>query len=184
MLLDKIIKTKRYLLRKIKETDSEQIFSLYSEDDVVKYFGIQKFTKIIEVRNMINFLAKEQEQLKRITFGIISKKSNSLIGMCHFHNYNDAYKKAELSFEVCKTKWNQGIMSEILPIFLIFGFDELKLNRIQAIVCKENIASIKLLLNNGFEKEGILRENIYNFIENKFEDTIVFSKINSRKNLI
>ena len=60
----------------------------------------------------------------------------------------------------------------------------MKLNRIQAIVCEENIASIKLLERNGFLKEGLLRENIFNFIDNKFEDTFVYGKINKNNEIL
>ena len=69
-------------------------------------------------------------------------------------------------------------MTQVLPILINYGFKEMKLNRIQAIVCEKNTASIKLLKNNEFQKEGLLRENIYNFIDNRFEDTLIYGKIN------
>jgi [ribosomal protein S5]-alanine N-acetyltransferase len=42
-----------------------------------------------------------------------------------------------------------------------YGFKELELTRIGAIVFIENKASNKLLINLGFKKEGILRNYMY-----------------------
>lgn len=42
-----------------------------------------------------------------------------------------------------------------------FTFNELDVNRIEATVSTENIASIKVLKKLGFTQEGILRERSY-----------------------
>ena len=49
-------------------------------------------------------------------------------------------------------------MTEALSAILKFGFDELELNRIEAVVLPENTASIQMLEKLGFRKEGLLEE--------------------------
>lgn len=46
-------------------------------------------------------------------------------------------------------------------MFLFYYFNKLDINRIEAAVSTENIASIRLLEKLGFIKEGILRERSY-----------------------
>ncbi|NJP19736.1 MAG: GNAT family N-acetyltransferase, partial [Hydrococcus sp. CRU_1_1] len=54
-----------------------------------------------------------------------------------------------------------------------WGFNFLELNRIEAMVMLENLASMKLLNKLGFSEEGILKE--YGFWKGKFHDLRIFS---------
>jgi ribosomal-protein-alanine N-acetyltransferase len=56
---------------------------------------------------------------------------------------------------------------------LNYGFTELELHRIQALIAIENEPSLKLLLKNGFTKEGIMREDYV--VNGKNEDSHCFS---------
>lgn len=172
------MKMDKYRLREIKEKDFNEIFLIYSKKEICRYFGINVLNNISEAKRMTTFLQKNHKEKNIISFGITQKENDNIIGVCHFQNINSAYKKAEISYEINRTYWNKGVMTQVLPILINYGFKEMKLNRIQAIVCEKNTASIKLLENNKFQKEGLLRENIYNFIDNKFEDTLIYGKIN------
>ena len=49
-------------------------------------------------------------------------------------------------------------MTEALSAIIDFGFGEIELNRLEAVVMPENTASIKMLEKLGFRKEGLLEE--------------------------
>ena len=49
-------------------------------------------------------------------------------------------------------------MTEALAAVIDFGFKEMELNRIEAVIMPENTASINLLEKLGFRKEGLLAE--------------------------
>ena len=49
-------------------------------------------------------------------------------------------------------------MTEALSAILDLGFQEMSLNRIEAVVMPGNTASIKLLEKLGFHNEGVLKE--------------------------
>ena len=65
-------------------------------------------------------------------------------------------------------------MTEALNAIIKFGFQEIGLNRIQAVVMPENQGSEKLLEKAGFQNEGILRE-YENWGEKGFVDVSIFS---------
>ena len=50
-------------------------------------------------------------------------------------------------------------MREALRAALRHGFVEMGLNRIEAMVYPENLASLRLLQHLGFQKEGLLRQS-------------------------
>ena len=57
-----------------------------------------------------------------------------------------------------RSRWGQGLMSEVLPMLVRFGFEQLGLHRIEARVEPEHGASVRLLRKLGFTDEGLLRE--------------------------
>ena len=64
-------------------------------------------------------------------------------------------------------------MTEALGLVLDFGFDRMGLNRIEAVVFRDNAASCGLLEKLGFEREGLLRE--YEYLRGRYEDMAMYS---------
>lgn len=64
-------------------------------------------------------------------------------------------------------------MSEALEAIIAYGFSELNLNRIEALVAPGNVPSIRLLVKNNFIQEAVLKQHYFH--EGKFEDSIVFA---------
>ena len=60
-----------------------------------------------------------------------------------------------------------------LKAILEFGFTELKLHRVEALIAAENEPSLKLLLRYGFSKEGTMREDYV--VNGKNEDSDCYS---------
>jgi [ribosomal protein S5]-alanine N-acetyltransferase len=69
-----------------------------------------------------------------------------------------------------------GIVSEALKKVVEYGFNEMKLHSIEAILDPKNRGSEKVLLKNGFVKEGHFIENEY--YEGRFLDSMVYSLLN------
>ena len=72
-------------------------------------------------------------------------------------------------------------MTEALYQILEFGFNKLKLHRIEALTAEWNIPSIKTLGHFGFKSEGIMREDY--FINGKNEDSVCYSLLSREWNL-
>ena len=96
------------------------------------------------------------------------------MGECGFHTWNATHRRAEVFYvmrnEASKQK---GLMSEALKEVIKYGFTELELHRIQALIAIENEPSLKLLQKNNFTKEGIMREDY--LVDGKNEDSHCFS---------
>ena len=56
---------------------------------------------------------------------------------------------------------------------LKFAFEELNMNRVYGYWLEENIASLKMAEKLGFQKEGLLRKNI--FKENMYHNVCICS---------
>jgi len=154
-----IIETKRLQLRPAKESDLESLYEVYSNPDVVRYTGDTPWT---DKEEAIEFIEDANEGLKQESlFGwcIEHKQTKRVIGTCSLFECDLDKRVAEVSYEILPSYWGQGLATELLPLLIDFGFNKLELNRINAFVASGNIASLKLLGNNMFQREGLMRES-------------------------
>ncbi len=68
-------------------------------------------------------------------------------------------------------------MTEALKPIIAYGFGEMNLHRIEALTATYNVPSQKLLENNDFVKEGLLREHY--MVDGKAENSVIFSLLKS-----
>tara|TARA_R110000744_G_scaffold180013_1_gene299008 strand:- start:55 stop:369 length:315 start_codon:yes stop_codon:yes gene_type:complete len=80
------------------------------------------------------------------------------MGLFGFKVGNPKYKRAEVWYKIHSDYWKKGYATEALKAILDFGFDTLKLHRIEAGCAVENIGSIKVLEKSGMVREGRLRQ--------------------------
>jgi len=56
-----------------------------------------------------------------------------------------------------------------------YGFNEMNLHSMEAVIDPRNSASERVLIKNGFVKEGHFKEN--EFFNGEFLDSVIYSKI-------
>jgi len=82
----------------------------------------------------------------------ISEKNNpAMIGSICLWNFEKETKSAEVGYDLDLKFHKKGIMNEALGAVLNFGFNTVKLEKIEAFTQSNNQASIALLLRNGFQ---------------------------------
>ena len=159
-LFDKnlILESERLLLRPIKKSDTDDIFEIFSDIEVMKYYDLLPFLTKDDAINQVEVFRKCLSEKTMIRWGIELKESGKLIGTCGFFAFSEESLKAEMGYELNREYWNKGIMSEALKMIMDFIFRETDINRIEAYVEPMNTASLKLLESLGFTKEGLLRQ--------------------------
>jgi ribosomal-protein-alanine N-acetyltransferase len=167
--------TERLHLRKMKVSDSSNLFKIWSDPDVTKFMNVSCFTNENQAKEMINLLDDLSRDSKAIRFSIIKKESNEIIGSCGYNSLDFENEKAEIGYDIAKSFWGRGYASEAISSLLDYGFSSLKLNRIEAKADPGNVNSIKLLQKLNFTFEGTLRQ--YEKIEGKFNDLNIYSKL-------
>ena len=95
------------------------------------------------------------------------EKDGVYVGNVGLHIQEDVKRNTvELGYIIDEEYWNQGIASEAVKQIIEFGFSNLNIVRIFASVFEYNIASQKVLINNGFEKEGIAKSAVFKMGKN------------------
>jgi ribosomal-protein-alanine N-acetyltransferase len=106
-------------------------------------------------------------------FKIVAQESQKVIGWCGFHTWYTDHHRAEIGYGLYEEHdKRKGLMSEALKMILDYGFSEMGLHRVEALIGKDNEASLAIVKKFGFQYEGNLREH-YN-VDGTMEDSLVF----------
>ena len=177
-----MLETDRVIIRRFTIEDAKDMFNNWTSDkDINKYMLWDLHCTIDDSIKTIEFYIKCYENNSSyIMFAIVDKISNEVIGSISY-NLNRRHDYASIGYLLCKKMQNKGIMTEAINVFTNYLFNELKCNRIEAEVIKDNIPSIKLLEKCGFKEEGLIRSKYY--INNKYNDVYVYGKIRDEKNI-
>ena len=147
------IKTERLFLRKIEKLDSDVILFLRSDETVTKFIERPENRKTKNKTDAIKFIKEINEAFenqKSISWGITLINNIQIIGTICLWNFSENNKTAEVGYDLNPEFHRMGIMSEALNSIIDFGFNELKLDKIEAFTHKGNDNSKKLLEKKGF----------------------------------
>ena len=146
-----------FTLRELSIHDAENFLSYILNPNVNKFLSENDIPKDEEeAKREVLYWSRLFYQKSSLYWGIANKQ-NKLIGSCGFNSLSFTHKRGELSYDLDFEYWGQGIMTRALKKICDFALNELKLQRIQATVAEDNIRSLKLLMNLGFEKEGLMK---------------------------
>ncbi|MGN4126012.1 GNAT family N-acetyltransferase [Lysinibacillus sphaericus] len=167
------LETERLLLREIKKEDAQGIFNCFSNNDVTQFYGQDTLESVEQAEQFVEFFSKIHMEKRGIRWGIEIKGSAGIIGTIGFNAWLPKHKRAEIGYEIHPDYWRNGYTTEAITSVLSYGFKELDLTRVGAVVFIENEASNKLLTKIGFQQEGILRDYMYQ--NGKAHDTYIYS---------
>lgn len=166
--------TERLLLRQLQPADAADLYGYYADPEVFKYLDWCGPTSIEHAHEVIATWNRWYTEKRIIRWGMVFKATQRLIGTIFFGDFI-GQSRADLGYELARSVWKQGIMTEALQAVIPFGFKSIGLHRIQAIVNPDNLASIHVLKKFGFVAEGCLRAYEYHYVRKDFNDVIMLS---------
>ncbi|MGG3556601.1 GNAT family protein [Peribacillus frigoritolerans] len=165
--------TDRLLLRKFAVGDAEDMFEYASEPVVSRFVPWEPHNTIQDTYEFLNLIHKQYQEGKIAPWAIEFKQTKKVIGTIDFVAWSPIHSRAEIGFILSKDHWGKGIILEAATKVIEFGFNKMKLNRIEAPCMVENIQSQRVLQKMGMKLEGISREKY--FIKGKYRDMAMYS---------
>ena len=148
-----------YILREKTLEDAQDFHNYYTDPTVNKYIVSDIPRTLEESRDEVRYWMNVYYHNDGIYFAIARKDNNQLIGSIGITGINRIHNRAEVSYDLAKEYWNKGIMTKALNALVKYGFEVMKINRLEAFALKENIASRVLLEKCNFNFEGELKEH-------------------------
>lgn len=165
--------SQRLELRPVTPEIVHQLFTSNNGESAVKaYFQVDNIGyEHLKVRYEQGMQAY---RISQFYFLLCDRNNDEILGECGFHTWNTHHHRAEVFYSIrSEHQKNKGYMSEALQEVLAFGFQTLQLHRVQALVAKDNVPSLKLLDKFNFRKEGTARQDYR--VNDTFEDSEVYS---------
>ncbi len=140
------------------------------EEERNEFFFTLEGQKVLIRQQYINFLNGNCA-----CFGIF--KDNNIIGIIQLYDIVwSIFRNATLGYSLDEKEQGKGYMKEAAKLILNYGFNTLKLHRIEAATLTDNIKSQKILESYGFKRLGLSEK--YIMINGNWEDHFIYYKLN------
>lgn len=170
-----IIKTKRFTLRPFKQNDLLSLYNNVNNKKVV--FNLSSIPWPVTLKDEKEWLKKiicEQNKKDRKDMIWVIDIGGEAVGTVGFHKIVKGHK-AEIGYWLAEKLWGQGIMTNAVKLVTQYGFNKLKLLRIEGFVFSHNLGSKRVLEKAGFKQEAFLKKYIK--AHGKVMDAYMLAKI-------
>lgn len=170
------LETERLKLRRADLEDVNELYALRSDTEIMKYIPRPVATTLDEISEFIKLTDEKINNSELINWVITIKDNPKMIGTIGYYYIKPEHYRAEIGYMLLPEFQGRGYITEAIAKVVNYGFTEMKLHSIEAIIDPQNFASAKVLEKYNFNKEGHLKES--EFYNGKFIDTVIYSKLN------
>lgn len=171
------LESERLLFRAYDLVHAETLLFMRSHKDVSKYMDTEIPKHVKDSEKRIQEYHKSFKDKTGITWAIIDKASNKLIGDFGVWRIDRQNARGEIGYILHPDFWGKGFMKETMNTLIRFAFKDLNLHSLEANVNPENNNSKALLLKLGFKLEAYFRENFY--YNGEFLDSEIYCLLQS-----
>ena len=150
-----ILQTQRLIFRHLEPDDLNDLFALYKDPQVRRFFPEGTLTYQETKEELDWFLNGHPQQPELGLWATLHKASQRFIGRCGLLPCSiDQQPEVEVAYLLDKAHWGQGLGTEAAQAIRDYGFRKLQLSRLVCLIDRENGASIRVA-----EKIGMAFEN-------------------------
>jgi RimJ/RimL family protein N-acetyltransferase len=164
-----ILETKRLILRHLIMDDLDELFALYRDPDIRRYFpeGVKNYDDTKEELEWHMNGYPDHPELG--LWATVHKETNKFIGRCGLLPWEINSKlEVEIAYLLDKSFWHQGLATEAAMGIMKYAFEKLNLSRLICLIDPENIASQRVAQRIGMNLErkvdGIAGDNFSTLI--------------------
>ncbi|SDB81283.1 GNAT family N-acetyltransferase [Acinetobacter boissieri] len=155
------LSTDRLVLRELTVEDIPNLRAIHSDVHHMRWFGVDPVVNLSQAENLFQIFQSTFSTGVGVRWAIERRSDNAFLGTCGLFKWNKAWHSCAIGYELASFAQGHGYMREALSTAISYGFNTMKLNRIEAQVHTDNIRSITTLNTLGFICEGLQRQAGY-----------------------
>jgi ribosomal-protein-alanine N-acetyltransferase len=172
----KSVEGRQVELRLLDEIHADGPYLAWLHDREVTRFLEARFTDYDAVR-LRNYIRTENERSNAVLFGIFRAQDGKLIGTLKLSQIRTEHRNCEIGLMIGeRSEWGRGHASEAITLACRYAFETLRLHKVTAGCCSDNLGSTRAFLKAGFVQEAHLREDRVS--EGEWVDTLLLSRLN------
>jgi RimJ/RimL family protein N-acetyltransferase len=145
--------TERLALRRFTPAGLDWLAELYSDRNVMRFLGgVKDHARAEELLNT-RILQYYEEHPGLGVWMTVERATGTRLGF-HLLNHIRGESIIQIGFTLAQSAWGKGFGTEMASAVLRYGFVDLKLPRIAGMASLPNLASQRVLLKIGLERNG------------------------------
>lgn len=165
--------SERLILRKITPETVHRLFARANDVEIMSTLCLDSQEELEEERRRLHEGISTYNR-SFVWFKLLERGTGVHLGAIGYHVWYTDHNRAEIGYALKADQFkNKGYMTEAMAVVLHYGFETMKLHRVEAMVGPNNVPSLKLMKRYGFVQEGHLRENYLR--KGVHEDSVMFS---------
>jgi ribosomal-protein-alanine N-acetyltransferase len=150
----KILETKRLILRHLLPEDLDDLFALYRDPEIRRYFPEGTLTYEETKEELEWFLNGHPDHPELGLWATILKENGRFIGRCGLLPWTlERRPEVEVAYLLAKEYWRQGLGSEAAQAIVHYAYEQLGLTRLICMIDLGNEGSMKVARNIGMSLE-------------------------------
>ena len=141
-----ILRGERVLLRRGRPEDTEGLFQIRNEPEVVRWWGSDEIEEISD-----QFIEADE--------GFVIEADGEVVGAIQYHEEDDPmYRHAGMDIFLTASRHGQGLGTEAIRLLASYLFEERGHHRLRIDPAADNLAAIRAYERVGFRRVGIMRK--------------------------
>jgi ribosomal-protein-alanine N-acetyltransferase len=160
-------------LRNQKVSDAKRFFEILNNPNF-KFFTVRPPSVEAERKWLKGNPEKKRKNYEH-NFAILY--NGKLVGGIGIKIDQHRKQNGEIGYFLDENYWGKGIVTKAVKLVEKIGFTKLNLHRIEIIMNPKHKASEKVAIKNGYKKEGLMREKMFNTRSGKYDDALLYAKV-------
>ena len=156
-----ILHTERLILRKMRVSDTEDMFDYARRENLTKYLLWSPHNTSSYTRDYLKYIETRYKSGDFYDWAVVERSSGRMIGTCGFTRIDPQNDTGEIGYVLNPDFHGKGYGTEAAREVMRFGFDTLGLHRIEAKFMKGNDSSLHVMEKLGMSFEGYRRDAIF-----------------------
>ena len=135
------IESGRLRIRLVESSDIADLLEVNGDEEVTRFLPYAPWSSIADGEAWLARMNALNAAGTALQFAIVEKASGRAIGTLLLFRYDEASSRAEIGYVMGRAKWGRGFTHEALTALVEFAFGPAGLNRIEANVEPDNVAS-------------------------------------------
>ena len=161
----KILETKRLVLRHLLPSDVDDLYALYRDPEIRRFFPEGTLTREETKEEVEWFLNGHPAHPELGLWATIHREDNAFIGRCGLLPWTiEGRPEVEVAYLLAKEYWGQGLGTEAAQAVSRYGFETLGLSRLICLIDPGNQASMNVARSIGMTLERTMQDEKGSFL--------------------
>lgn len=140
-----LLETERLFIRDLALEDAEALFSIYQNEDVMRFQGGVPSSLVAEREAIKSHIEKYYKKNGFGLWAVVLKETNTVIGRTGLLlSEIEGKRRTEISYLIGREYWGQGLAKEASSAVINYAFENLKIEKIFACIEPLNISSLRV----------------------------------------